>query len=220
MEAPGSSTICKLQNCIFFRSKWTEFLLYIAYFWASRPPQKGKPCCTLHILSHIWPNFVDLPGDRLIIGFRAGWNRSWRLTYIHQVHGTIFPLLDVERVREACHTHLAFSPNSQVLDDGESDDANDDDEPPLFSCSWRGKHDLYTHASAHHLLYNLGKNAFVGENKNNLSLDTRSTARWLSFTDSKDVRKVMTKLTIKVRGGMMAKAWWAYIWAYTFGPRV
>jgi hypothetical protein len=53
----------------------------------------------------------------------------------------------------------------------------------------------YTHASAHHLLYNLGKNAFVGENKNNLSLDIRSATRWL-----------MTKMTIKVWGGKMVKA--------------
>jgi len=45
----------------------------------------------------------------------------------------------------------------------------------------------------------------MGENKNNLSLNTRSTAHWLSFTDSKDVQKVMAKLTIKVRGGRMAK---------------
>src|ERR1700692_1409446 len=97
--------------------------------------------------------------------------------------------------------------NSQAIDDIESDDASDDSSisTPLFSCHWRGKHDLYTHASAHHLLYNLGKNAFVGENKNNLSLNTRSTAHWLSFTDSKDVQKVMAKLTIKVRGGRMAK---------------
>jgi hypothetical protein len=28
---------------------------------------------------------------------------------------------------------------------------------------------------------------------------------WLSFTDSKDVQKVMAKLIIKVRGGRMAK---------------
>jgi hypothetical protein len=32
-----------------------------------------------------------------------------------------------------------------------------------------------------------------------------STAHWLSFTDSKDVQKVMAKLTIKVQGGRMAK---------------
>ena len=41
-----------------------------------------------------------------------------------------------------------------------------------------------THASAHHLLYNSGKNAFVDENKSNLSLDVRSAARCqLSFMD-------------------------------------
>ena len=93
------------------------------------------------------------------------------------------------------------------LDGDESDNASDDESAsaPLFSCRWRGKHDLYTHASAHHLLYNLGKNAFVGENKNNLSLNIRSAACWLSFTESK-VQKVMTKMTIKVWGSKMVKA--------------
>ena len=76
---------------------------------------------------------------------------------------------------------------------------------PPFSCRWRDKHDVFTHASAHHLLYNLGKTAFVGENRNYLTLDTRSAAHWLSFTDTKKVRKVMAKLTIRVPGGRIEK---------------
>jgi hypothetical protein len=97
-----------------------------------------------------------------------------------------------------------FSHNLQALDSDESDNASNDKSAsaPLFLCCWQGKHDSHTHASAHHLLYNLGKNAFVGENKNNLSLDIHSAARWLSYTESK-VRKVMT---IKVRGSKMVKA--------------
>ena len=75
---------------------------------------------------------------------------------------------------------------------------------PVFSCR-RGKHDLFTHAPAHHLLYNLGKNLFVGENRNSMSLDVRSATHWLSFTDSK-VKKAMAKITIKVPGGRMGKA--------------
>lgn len=105
------------------------------------------------------------------------------------------------------HFKLSPLPNAQDVDDGESDDASDDGfaSAPLFSCRWRGKHDLFTHASAHHLLYNLGGTAFVRENRSSLSLDTRSAAHWLSFTDSKEVKKVLAKLTIKIPGGRIAK---------------
>jgi hypothetical protein len=72
---------------------------------------------------------------------------------------------------------------------------------PLFSCCWQDKHDMFMHALAHHLLYNLGKTAFVGENRNYLSLDTCSVSHWLSFTDTKKVQNVMAKLTIRVLGG-------------------
>ena len=65
---------------------------------------------------------------------------------------------------------------------------------------------MFKYALAHHLLYNLGKTAFMGENRNYLSLDTRSAAHWLSFTDTtKKVRKVMAKLTIRVPGGRIEK---------------
>ena len=76
---------------------------------------------------------------------------------------------------------------------------------PLFSCHWWGKHNLFTHASAHYLLYNLEGTTFVGENQSTLLLDTCSAAHWLSFMDLKEVKKVLAKLTIKIPGGRIAK---------------
>ena len=128
--------------------------------------------------------------------------RSWLFAYYYRCNW-----------RHVCitlsHPSLSHLHNWQAVDDDESDDTtyNEFATAPVFSCRW-GKHDLFTHAPAHHLLYNLGKNLFVGENRNSMSLDVRSATHWLSFTDSK-VKKAMAKITIKVPGGRMGKAWWA-----------
>ncbi|KAF8074050.1 hypothetical protein FPV67DRAFT_784077 [Lyophyllum atratum] len=84
-------------------------------------------------------------------------------------------------------------------------DANQDDEPLIFS-STHNSHHLHTYAPIDTLLYHLGPRVMStlgtrGQLKTRMVLDSDSEAHWMSLTQP----KVVEKLTIRIRGSKLFK---------------
>ncbi|OBZ76952.1 hypothetical protein A0H81_03401 [Grifola frondosa] len=91
--------------------------------------------------------------------------------------------------------YLPLTVDTGNHDSDKDEDAECDDEPLHFSCHSHAS-DLFTHASAKDLLYNLGCNVFRGSSDNML-LGPTASARWRALSKP----KVQQKLTIKIPGG-------------------
>jgi len=75
---------------------------------------------------------------------------------------------------------------------------------PLFS-GWHRNHDLHAHAPINQLVYHLGHNALIGNNRTHLALTAAHGATWLEFTQ-KSVKEALEKMKLKISGGKMPKS--------------
>jgi hypothetical protein len=74
---------------------------------------------------------------------------------------------------------------------------------PLFSCRHNGRPiEIHTHASAEHVVYHIGWNAFTSQGSNHLQLTSDAAKHWNSLTKPA-AQKTLAKL--KIPGGKMAK---------------